>query len=123
MSLTGVRTAPAVPGPNRAGLSACKSTVGTIRSCWGTPQLGMAAIDPAIFKTYADIHLRVWFSDGVAAFQEMTPHRPSPPSRNPQCGSSGWINQFCEVGIDHPYLPQTRSIGPTQGGSLTGRFS
>ncbi|MFL2914391.1 MAG: SUMF1/EgtB/PvdO family nonheme iron enzyme [Opitutales bacterium] len=37
---------------------------------------GMAAIDPAIFKTYADVHLRVWFSDGVAAFEEMTPHRP-----------------------------------------------
>ena len=37
---------------------------------------GMAAIDPAIFKTYADVHLRVWFSDGVAAFEEMAPHRP-----------------------------------------------
>jgi len=37
---------------------------------------GMAALDPTIFKTHSDIHLRVWFSDGVAAFQEMTPHRP-----------------------------------------------
>ena len=37
---------------------------------------GMAAIDPTIFKTYSDVHLRVWFSDGVAPFQEMTPHRP-----------------------------------------------
>jgi formylglycine-generating enzyme required for sulfatase activity len=37
---------------------------------------GMAAIDPTIFKTHSDVHLRVWFSDGVAAFQELTPHRP-----------------------------------------------
>ncbi|MBT3638026.1 MAG: hypothetical protein HN531_13895, partial [Opitutae bacterium] len=37
---------------------------------------GMAAIDPTIFKTHSDVHLRVWFSDGVAPFQEMTPHRP-----------------------------------------------
>jgi formylglycine-generating enzyme required for sulfatase activity len=37
---------------------------------------GMGAIDPAIFKTYSDVHLRVWFSDGVAAFEEMSPHRP-----------------------------------------------
>ena len=41
-----------------------------------TAMSGMGAINPAIFKTYSDIHLRVWFSDGVAAFQEMTPHRP-----------------------------------------------
>ncbi|MDG1138614.1 MAG: SUMF1/EgtB/PvdO family nonheme iron enzyme, partial [Opitutales bacterium] len=37
---------------------------------------GMGAIDPSLFKTYSDIHLRVWFSDGVAAFEEMSPHRP-----------------------------------------------
>ena len=37
---------------------------------------GMAALDPTIFKTHSDVHLRVWFSDGVAPFQEMTPHRP-----------------------------------------------
>ena len=37
---------------------------------------GMGAIDPTIFKTYSDVHLRVWFSDGVAAFEELSPHRP-----------------------------------------------
>jgi formylglycine-generating enzyme required for sulfatase activity len=37
---------------------------------------GMGTIDPTIFKTHSDVHLRVWFSDGVAPFQEMTPHRP-----------------------------------------------
>jgi formylglycine-generating enzyme required for sulfatase activity len=36
----------------------------------------MGAINPTIFKTYSDVHLRVWFSDGVAAFEEMSPHRP-----------------------------------------------
>jgi N-acetylneuraminic acid mutarotase len=37
---------------------------------------GMAALDPTIFKTHSDVHLRVWFSDGVAPFQELAPHRP-----------------------------------------------
>ena len=37
---------------------------------------GMGAIDPSIFKTYSDVHLRVWFSNGVAAFEELSPHRP-----------------------------------------------
>ena len=37
---------------------------------------GMSAIDPAIFSTHSDVHLRVWFSDGVAAFEELAPHRP-----------------------------------------------
>ena len=41
-----------------------------------TAMSGMGAINPAIFKTYSDIHLRVWFTDGVAAFEEMAPHRP-----------------------------------------------
>ena len=41
-----------------------------------TAMSGMGAINPSLFKTYSDIHLRVWFSDGVAAFQEMAPHRP-----------------------------------------------
>ena len=43
---------------------------------------GMAAIDPAIFKTYSDVHLRVCLVT-VAAFQEMTPHRPLLPSPTP----------------------------------------
>ena len=37
---------------------------------------GMSAIDPAIFSAHSDVHLRVWFSDGVAAFEELAPHRP-----------------------------------------------
>ena len=37
---------------------------------------GMGAIDPSLFKTYSGVHLRVWFSDGVAAFEELSPHRP-----------------------------------------------
>ena len=36
----------------------------------------MSAIDPAIFSAHSDVHLRVWFSDGVAAFEELAPHRP-----------------------------------------------
>jgi hypothetical protein len=37
---------------------------------------GMSAIDPAIFSAHSDVHLRVWFSDGVAAFEELAPHLP-----------------------------------------------
>lgn len=37
---------------------------------------GMSAIDPAIFSIHSDVHLRVWFSDGVSAFEELAPHRP-----------------------------------------------
>ena len=36
----------------------------------------MSAIDPSIFSAHSDAHLRVWFSDGVAAFEELAPHRP-----------------------------------------------
>ena len=37
---------------------------------------GMGAVDPAIFAQYTDAKLRVWFSDGVNGFQQLSPDRP-----------------------------------------------
>jgi N-acetylneuraminic acid mutarotase len=41
-----------------------------------TAQQGMGAIDPAIFAQHTDAKLRVWFSDGVNGFQQLSPDRP-----------------------------------------------
>jgi hypothetical protein len=37
---------------------------------------GMNALDPTIFQQYSDVKLRVWFSDGVNGFQQLSPDRP-----------------------------------------------
>ena len=36
---------------------------------------GMSALDPSIFQQYSDAKLRVWFSDGVNGFQQLSPDR------------------------------------------------
>jgi hypothetical protein len=36
----------------------------------------MSAIDPQVFAQHTDAKLRVWFSDGVNGFQQLTPDRP-----------------------------------------------
>ena len=36
----------------------------------------MGAIDPAVFAQHTDAKLRVWFSDGVNGFQQLSPDRP-----------------------------------------------
>ena len=41
-----------------------------------TAQQGMGAIDPAVFAQHTDAKLRVWFSDGVNGFQQLSPDRP-----------------------------------------------
>ena len=41
-----------------------------------TVQKGMGAIDPAVFVQHTDAKLRVWFSDGVNGFQQLSPDRP-----------------------------------------------
>jgi hypothetical protein len=41
-----------------------------------TAQPGMGAIDPALFAQHNDAKLRVWFSDGVNGFQQLSPDRP-----------------------------------------------
>ena len=41
-----------------------------------TAQQGMGPIDPSIFTQHTDAKLRVWFSDGVNGFQQLSPDRP-----------------------------------------------
>ena len=41
-----------------------------------TAQQGMGAIDPVVFAQHTDAKLRVWFSDGVNGFQQLSPDRP-----------------------------------------------
>ena len=41
-----------------------------------TAQQGMGAIDPSMFAQHTDAKLRVWFSDGVNGFQQLSPDRP-----------------------------------------------
>ncbi|MAH25585.1 MAG: hypothetical protein CMI19_01310 [Opitutae bacterium] len=41
-----------------------------------TAQQGMGAIDPAVFAQHTGTKLRVWFSDGVNGFQQLSPDRP-----------------------------------------------
>ena len=37
---------------------------------------GMGAINPQVFSQHSDAKLRVWFSDGVNGFQQLSPDRP-----------------------------------------------
>jgi formylglycine-generating enzyme required for sulfatase activity len=41
-----------------------------------TAQQGMGPIDPTVFVQHSDAKLRVWFSDGVNGFQQLSPDRP-----------------------------------------------
>jgi hypothetical protein len=41
-----------------------------------TANQGMGSIDPQVFAQHSDAKLRVWFSDGVNEFQQLTPDRP-----------------------------------------------
>jgi formylglycine-generating enzyme required for sulfatase activity len=41
-----------------------------------TAMSGMGAIDPQVFAQHSDAKLRVWFSDGVNGFQQLSPDRP-----------------------------------------------
>jgi uncharacterized protein YjbI with pentapeptide repeats len=40
-----------------------------------TAQQGMGPIDPSIFAQHTDAKLRIWFSDGVNGFQQLSPDR------------------------------------------------
>ena len=45
---------------------------------WAIPQYRQAwgAINPQVFAQHSDAKLRVWFSDGVNGFQQLSPDRP-----------------------------------------------
>ena len=37
---------------------------------------GMSSLDPNLFSSHSNVRLRVWFSDGVNGFQQLSPDRP-----------------------------------------------
>ena len=37
---------------------------------------GMSSLDPSLFSSHSNVMLRVWFSDGVNGFQQLSPDRP-----------------------------------------------
>ena len=59
-----------------------------------TAMAGMGAIDPQVFAYHSDAKLRVWFSDRVNGFQQLSTDRPfaSVPSSQ---GQSEWFVYLC----------------------------
>ena len=83
---------------------------------------GMGAIDPQVFAQHGDAKLRVWFSDGVNGFQQLSPDRPfsSVPyafhSENAKSADSANMAKAVEAGAITPQMIQSSSIttSPTQ---------
>ncbi len=76
-----------------------------------TAQQGMGAIDPAVFAQHSDAKLRVWFSDGVNGFQQLSPDRPFasvPYAFNSESAKSAETATYCQYSdgcpgrCDHP---------------------
>ena len=76
MSLTGAMTEPAWLVLSLKPMSAFKLLEACILCSWATAAMsGMGAIDPQVFAQHGDAKLRVWFSDGVNGFQQLSPDR------------------------------------------------
>ena len=68
---------------------------------------GMSKVDPSLFAEHSDINLRVWFSDGVNGFHQLTPDRPFasvPFAFNSQ--SANTSNSVVSGGINKSMLAQ-----------------
>jgi formylglycine-generating enzyme required for sulfatase activity len=82
-----------------------------------TAQQGMGAIDPALFAQHADAKLRVWFSDGVNGFQQLSPDRPFssvPYSFNSESAKSADTAMAVQAGAITPQMIQSSSITTAQ---------
>ena len=76
MSPIGVTTEPAPPVPS-PGFQPVPVSGGLYSLLLGNTAIqGMGAVDPAVFAQYTDAKLRVWFSDGINGFQQLSPDRP-----------------------------------------------
>ena len=51
---------------------------------------GMEPLEPSTFWINSALYLRVWFSDGVNGFQQLTPDRPLASVPMPTCNLSFW---------------------------------
>ena len=86
----------------QASVKASVSGVGLYSLLLGNTAMGMGAINPQVFAQHTDAKLRVWFSDGVNGFQQLSPDRPF--ASVPYAFSAGtaqsalqilqWLNQF-----------------------------
>jgi hypothetical protein len=82
-----------------------------------TAQQGMGAIDPALFAQHADAKLRVWFSDGVNGFQQLSPDRPFasvPYAFNSKSADSSKTADAVKAGAVTPQMIQSSSITTAQ---------
>ena len=62
---------------NRRTRSAYRSTAACTPCCWATPQWReWVGLIHRLFAQHGDAALRVWFSDGVNGFQQLSPDRP-----------------------------------------------
>jgi formylglycine-generating enzyme required for sulfatase activity len=77
----------------------------------------MGAIDPALFAQHADAKLRVWFSDGVNGFQQLSPDRPFasvPYAFNSKSADSSKTADAVKAGAVTPQMIQSSSITTAQ---------
>ena len=85
-----------------------------------TAMAGMGAIDQQVFAQHGDAKLRVWFSDGVNGFQQLSPDRPfsSVPyafhSENAKSADSANMAKAVEAGAITPQMIQSSSITTAQ---------
>ena len=76
-----------------------------------TAMSGMGAIDPQVFAQHGDAKLRVWFSDGVNGFQQLSPDRPfaSVPYAFSKCCKSSQIAASVKMLGHHHHRPTERT--------------
>ena len=70
-------TSAAESGTQRIGQSAGQRRAYSVM-LGDTALSGMSAIDEAVFQNHNDVHLRIWFSDGINGFEQLSPDRPLP---------------------------------------------
>ena len=82
-----------------------------------TAQQGMGAIDPSVFVQNSNTKLRVWFSDGVNGFQQLSPDRPFaslPYAFNSMTADTANTALAVKTGAITPQMIQSSSITTAQ---------
>ena len=82
-----------------------------------TAMSGMGSIDPQVFAQNTDAKLRVWFSDGVNGFQQLSPDRPFasvPYAFSAENAKSANTAKTVEAGAITPQMIQSSSITTAQ---------
>ena len=79
-----------------------------------TAMAGMGAIDPQVFAQHGDAKLRVWFSDGVNGFQQLSPDRPFASVPYAFSAENAKSADSVKAGAIAPQMIQSSSITTTQ---------